>query len=92
MVSGYGDPDLGDTLVEAPGWVSLRSSLLRVISLDALKKRGIRSLGANHAWSQVDGFCRNLFLRSPVDAQVAFRRTPERYCLRPDNSPARVGR
>ena len=62
VARGYQDPDLREGLVDTSGCVSLRSSPLQVISLCAIKKWELRSLGSKDAFSQADGFDRDAFI------------------------------
>ena len=67
MAKGFQDPDLKEGLVEASGCVSLRSSHLQVISLSAIRKWRLRSRDIKSAFSQADGFERDVFLHAPLE-------------------------
>ena len=65
VAKGAQDPDLQERLMDTSGCVSLRSSHLRVISLSAIQKWELWSLGIKNAFSQADGFGRDVFLHAP---------------------------
>ena len=50
LAEGFQDTDVQEGLVDTPGCVSLRSSHVRVFSISAIKKWGIRSLGITLAF------------------------------------------
>ena len=64
---GFQGPDLQEGLVDTSGCVSLRSSRLQVIPLSALRKWALWRLDIKNAFSQADGFGRDVFSHAPTD-------------------------
>ena len=67
VAKGSQDLDLMDGLVDTSGCVSLRSPHLEAVSLSAIRKWRPWSLDIKHAFSQADGFERDVFLHAPTE-------------------------
>ena len=67
VAEGYQDPVLRDGAVGIAGYVSRSSSHLQSISLAALKKWLIWSLGIKNTFLEADGFDCELYLRAPCE-------------------------
>ena len=63
---GYENPDWGTGLMATSGRVSPHSSHLQVISLIALTKWNLWSLGTKNAPPRADGSVREVCLRAPL--------------------------
>ena len=74
--TGYQGPDLREGIVDASGRVSLPSCHLQGVSLCAINKGKIWGLYFKNAFSQADGFIRDVFLRAPMEWD------PPRYTVR----------
>ena len=67
VATGFQDPDSKDGLVETSGCVSLRSSHLHVMPLSTIRPWKLWSLDIKNAFSQADGFGRDVFSHAPTD-------------------------
>ena len=67
VAKGFQDPGLKGGLVDTSGRVSLRSSHLQVVSLNAIRKWELRSLGNKTEFLRAGGFGRDVFLHAPME-------------------------